>query len=57
MTPPAKPTLTANLAAQLGQVQSAPPTPSPAHITINVAPGASLTLVMGQPASGPPGIE
>jgi hypothetical protein len=45
VTSPAKPTLAANLAAQLGQVQ--PAVPPPAHITINVQAGASLTLLVG----------
>jgi len=44
VTPPAKPTLAAALAAQLGHAQ--PAVPPPAHITINVQAGGSLTLLV-----------
>lgn len=44
---PAKPTLAAALAAQLGQMESA--TPAPSQITINVHAGGSLTLMLGGP--------
>jgi len=52
-SPPRKPTLQAGLAAQLAAPIAAPGTPAPAHITIHVAAGATLNLVVTPaPAEG-----
>lgn len=49
MTAPQKPTLAANLAEQLAP-QAAPPAPQPPSapaVTVNVASGANITLIIG----------